>query len=112
MEIIKEPVEKYLTDNNRDLYNKLKLLVVNMPPMAGGAARQIFTGEQLGSTDIDFWPPLDGEPKFIDKIEDRSIVWKYYNTKNAHSYYFLPLYSSGGRNRVNTNNFTIPHIAN
>lgn len=51
-----EPLEKYLKGDNIEIYNK----IISLFPkdgwlIAGGAARQIFLNERLGSTDIDFY---------------------------------------------------------
>ncbi len=50
-----EPLEKYLKKNT-EKYNQVRS-VISEGIIAGGAARQIFVGEEFGSTDIDFYFP-------------------------------------------------------
>lgn len=56
--MIIEPLEKYLK-HNTELYENVRR-IVSEGIIAGGAARQIFLGEQFGSTDVDFYFPTFG----------------------------------------------------
>ena len=50
-----EPLDKYLKGDNIEIYASLKRIISYPFLIGGGAARQIFLNERLGSTDIDIY---------------------------------------------------------
>lgn len=84
--MIIEPVDKYLTNENLRLFTHITTLLPEAI-IAGGAARQIFLGEKLGSTDIDLYFPnsISYEGAALYFLNNR--FKRYHRSDNAEGFY-------------------------